>query len=437
MTQVSLSYKKMGIPVPEIARGVNPHESIRQSMFTLEGPVVANDEELAGNHRLVVLDPMGGMPAFVPLAGHGSVDKLITDLKAMCPTHEWTVVPAEPTTETILVEETDNTVISRKTDYLTGLAAEDKTVTLTVPESTNTSLPGGDYIFPIMETVLNDETDSGIVTKNTAYLTNLPEGKTVTLTVPDSTNTSLPAGTYVFPIADPEATYTAALLAQYRWDVTVADTDPYEDGNFFGTANVTTDSVVSPETATKAALIARYQWDQTVDAEDPYGDGKFFGTANVVSDEIEVSGNAGEQLEEILTFMANRLFVIRAGKEFAEMTLIDPVIATEYEGIDAADDTCCRLHKGRISNLCILDLADDPELNTYAYNVKEGECACIFVSEDASRVAIAPASFATDPFSTWMKVVLPNIIVNCASVKNTAGKDGITHANIYLDITCC
>lgn len=351
MANVSLSYKKMGIPVPIIARGVNPHESIRQSMFTLEGPVLANDEEFAGNHRLVMLDPMGGMPAFAPLAGYETMEKLITALKEMCPTYEWTVTPEPPTTQTIL-----------------------------------------------------KEAETAVADAQLTYLTNLPEGKTVTITVPDL------GGESQSPAKGDHA-------------------------------------VTSETDAEQKALLAKYEWDQTVPAQDddPY-DSHFLASASIVEDTVDLPGNADAQLTEIIDAMRNRLFVIRAGKEFAEMPMIDPVITTEYEGIDAADDTCVRLHKGRIANLCVLDLTDDPELKTYADHLVEGECACLFFSLDGSKVDLAPASFGTTgetegdytgPFSGWIKVVLPNIVVNSATVKISVGKDSVKHTGIYLDITCC
>lgn len=66
---VSLNLKKMGISVPEIARGINRHESIRQSALTMDGPGL--DRPLR-NHEFVILASTGKRPAFLHLeSGEG------------------------------------------------------------------------------------------------------------------------------------------------------------------------------------------------------------------------------------------------------------------------------------------------------------------------------------------------------------------------------
>lgn len=63
--KVSLTVKSMGIPTPIIARGVNPHESIRQSALTLDGPAI--DEAIRANDLVMVDAAPNGIPGFMKL----------------------------------------------------------------------------------------------------------------------------------------------------------------------------------------------------------------------------------------------------------------------------------------------------------------------------------------------------------------------------------
>ena len=59
---ISLTAKTMGISTPIIARGVNPHEPIRQSALTLDGPAI--DTPMFA-HELVLVDAApNGVPGF-------------------------------------------------------------------------------------------------------------------------------------------------------------------------------------------------------------------------------------------------------------------------------------------------------------------------------------------------------------------------------------
>lgn len=59
---ISLTAKTMGISTPIIARGVNPHEPIRQSALTLDGPAI--DTPMIA-HELVLVDAApNGVPGF-------------------------------------------------------------------------------------------------------------------------------------------------------------------------------------------------------------------------------------------------------------------------------------------------------------------------------------------------------------------------------------
>lgn len=63
--KVSLTAKTMGISTPIIARGVNPHESIRQSALTLDGPAM---NVALRSSDLVLVDAMpNGIPGFSAL----------------------------------------------------------------------------------------------------------------------------------------------------------------------------------------------------------------------------------------------------------------------------------------------------------------------------------------------------------------------------------
>lgn len=72
--KVSLTAKTMGISAPVIARGVNPHEAIRQSALTLDGPALDTALEA---HDLVIADAApNGIPAFrtIPVHAANSAD---------------------------------------------------------------------------------------------------------------------------------------------------------------------------------------------------------------------------------------------------------------------------------------------------------------------------------------------------------------------------
>lgn len=63
--KVSLTAKTMGISTPIIARGVNPHEAIRQSALTLDGPAM---NTALRSHDIVLVDAMpNGIPGFSAL----------------------------------------------------------------------------------------------------------------------------------------------------------------------------------------------------------------------------------------------------------------------------------------------------------------------------------------------------------------------------------
>ena len=335
---VIMPYKRMGIPVPIVGRGLNPHEAIRESVFTLDGPVMADRAELASNHKFVMLDPAGGCPAFSPLEGHESMDDLITFLSNLDPKHTWTTThessPAEP--------------------------AEKKP--------------------------LDPTTDAELITAQETYI---------------STNTGV-------QIMD-GTTKRDATAADAQYKLILPD----------------------PFVSVEASII---QFEMT--------------------DPVPATDNAAEVLEERLTWLANRIFLIRCGTEFVEMQYIDPVLGEET--MDAAHDMCVRLRKCRISNLCVLELADDTKIQEAVDNTVPGECCCFFFNEATEggetmvKVAFAPASFGhipedtgsdddnpyDGPFSSWTKVACPAVTVNKAYPKRTTDARGVSHVNVMLDITC-
>lgn len=81
-----LSLKKMGIDNFVVARGVNPHVNIRQSAFTLDGPIIKARSAYA--HEIVLSDHAAGMPAFrkIPEGVHTisvpGIDDLVIKLQA-------------------------------------------------------------------------------------------------------------------------------------------------------------------------------------------------------------------------------------------------------------------------------------------------------------------------------------------------------------------
>lgn len=354
MEKVTMKLNRMGIPVPEIARGVNPHETIRESMLTLEGPVVTDDVALAGNHRLVILNPVGGAPAFYPLAGHATdpeetgADGLIAFLDSVCPGHTYTnnpaaEIPAHP-------EEAEAAQQNVQTTWC-GSQTEGWSLSI-YPDRDN------------------------------------PSGDTITVNAANAATEAKDAW-YMRSSSDPE-------------DPWVLFSATYDSGTMI--------------------------------------------VAKKVIAAVPATDNAEASLTERFNWLFDRLFIVRAGSEFAEMPIVDPVMYEEYEGLDAANDTCVRLHKGIISNLAVLGLTNDPNLATYVYNVKPGECAAIFVSEDGTEVELAPASFGhtpTDlsdtyigPFSGWTKIALPSVVVNKAEVK-TRVTEKSSETYVCIDITCC
>lgn len=75
--KVSLTVKSMGIPTPIIARGVNPHESIRQSALTLDGPAI--DEAIRANDLVMVDAAPNGIPGFTKLPAVAEVVQFAGD----------------------------------------------------------------------------------------------------------------------------------------------------------------------------------------------------------------------------------------------------------------------------------------------------------------------------------------------------------------------
>lgn len=67
--KVVLDSKSMGIPTPVIARGINPHEAMRQSALALDGPAL--DSVIRANMLVLVDAAPNGIPGFrtVPAAG--------------------------------------------------------------------------------------------------------------------------------------------------------------------------------------------------------------------------------------------------------------------------------------------------------------------------------------------------------------------------------
>ena len=334
MAKVSMNYKKMGIPVPVIARGINPHEVMRQSMFTLDGPVMTDKVALAGNHRLVMLDPAGGLPAFIPLSGYRDMATFTAVLSNLDLGHTWT-------------------------------------------NSYEPPVPAGSTV----------EATGDVLTAQTTYFT-----------------------------------------------TTLSSTGYIKQG----------DEAARAMTADDCELVWEEGYDTLgSDAEHPI---------LIYLTPDDQPGNEDTVIPERIEWLFNRIFVVRAGTEFAEMPILDPVL--DHESLDAAHDSCIRLNKGRISNLCILDLADDTDLETYVFNTKAGETASLFVKEvtDANtgatevKVALAPASFGTTganpgdytgPFSGWVEVKLPSVVINDAYIKQTTDVNGVKHANVMIDITCC
>ena len=325
--QVLMPYKRMGIPVPIVGRGINAHEAIRESVFTLDGPVMADRAELASNHKFVMLDPAGGCPAFSPLEGHESMDDLITFLSNLDPKHTWTTThessPAEPAEKKPLDPTTDAELITAQETYI----------------NTNTGVQ-----------IMDGTTKRDATAEDAQYKLILPD----------------------------------------------------------------------PFVSVEASII---QFEMT--------------------DPVPATDNAAEVLEERLTWLANRIFLIRCGTEFVEMQYIDPVLGEET--MDAAHDMCVRLRKCRISNLCVLELADDTKIQEAVDNTVPAEGG-----ETMVKVAFAPASFGhipedtgsdddnpyDGPFSSWTKVACPAVTVNKAYPKRTTDARGVSHVNVMLDITC-
>lgn len=323
MEEVTLRFNKMGIPVPEVARGINPHAVLRESMFTLCGPVLTEEPSLAGNHRLVILDPTGGMPAFKPLTGYADMASLIDMLDRLDPGHTWN----------------------------------------------NSYTPTTD-----------------------------PQPK--------------PAGD--------------AAAAQLSWFQTNEASNPtikYGDDDAKAMTEADTNNLWAGDAAA---------WDTALGGGNPI-------TADMTEGTVD---NSATVLAERIGWLFNRIFIIREGSEFAEMALIDA--AAEYDALDAAHDTCCRLHKGVINNIFVREISegadavtDEAALRGYTDAVKEGECACIFVNADGTKVLLAPASFGSTVLAGYSKTELPSVVVNNATVKVLTDRDGVQHAYVSIDITCC
>lgn len=416
MEKVTMKLNRMGIPVPEIARGVNPHETIRESMLTLEGPVVTDDVALAGNHRLVILNPVGGAPAFYPLAGHATTDPeetgadgLIAFLDSVCPGHTYENNPAGPSTETEPVSEDPS---SAKTNWFEALPKDKQIYNPVAAATVQISSANLNYKWEMSEDGSTNWVDFDPATYADAYSLRLAENTGALIDEPASQAKTewfdaLSVITEITSAAGTSAPITSADL-NYAWEMS-SDGTEWVDFN--------------PATYTNESLRIKTQ---TVIVPGP--------------------DNAEASLTERFNWLFDRLFIVRAGSEFAEMPIVDPVMYEEYEGLDAANDTCVRLHKGIISNLAVLGLTNNPNLATYVYNVKPGECAAIFVSEDGTEVELAPASFGhtptdasdtyTGPFSGWTKIALPSVVVNKAEVK-TRVTEKSSETYVCIDITCC
>lgn len=325
MEDVTLRLNRMGIPVPVIARGINPHAVLRESMFTLCGPVITEEPSLAGNHRLVMLDPTGGMPAFRPLSGYKDMTELTDMLTKLDPGHTWTN-SYTPTTDP---EPKD-----------AGDAAAAQLTWFQTNEASNPMIKYG-------------EEDAKAMTE-------------------DDTN--------------------------YLWT---------------GDASA---------------------WDTALGGGNP-----------IIADMTPgTTDNSADVLTERIDWLFNRMFVVREGSEFAEMALLDA--AAEYDALDAAHDTCCRFHKGVITNLLVREMGegadaitDEAALNGYVYDVKEGECACIYINSNGTKVLIAPFTFgeAGGPLAGYTRIALPSVVINNAKVKTLTDRDGVQHAFVSIDITCC
>lgn len=79
MSEKNLRARKMGLDNPYIARGVNPHETHRQSAFTIDGPAIAG---VLYGHDLVIVDSASGMPGFFPIPTGDDKDGFGLALKA-------------------------------------------------------------------------------------------------------------------------------------------------------------------------------------------------------------------------------------------------------------------------------------------------------------------------------------------------------------------
>lgn len=74
-----MEVKKMGIKVPQVARGINPHENIRQSALTLDGPAISN---AVYAHDIVIADAINNGPGFNHLPSGANLAGTGTALKA-------------------------------------------------------------------------------------------------------------------------------------------------------------------------------------------------------------------------------------------------------------------------------------------------------------------------------------------------------------------
>lgn len=404
MAYSTLVYKNMNLPTPIVSRGINPHEAIRQSMFTLCGPVMSTDPALAGNHRLVLLDPTGGSPAFSPISGYKDMAEFVDFLTNLDQGHDYGDVDdsSEDTPEPGSKQEaTEGEQTSQKaalealSDNLSPKVMILDGETVRPVNMTDSEDPHADWYYVL------DTTKNGTVEDPILFVLNDGQKQVATDTVPETQqaalNAKIEALTPVLPkILDGDTVRDAVID-----DATASNNDWYYK------------LVLGTHTGT---------------SEDP-----------VEFDLVpEPADDTAERLQRRFDWLFNRLFVIRTGSEFAEMPFLDPVLNDEVT--DAAHDTCVRLHKGRISNLCVLELADDADLETYVNGFKPGETACLyFIAEEnkPTRAALAPASFSDTAFDGWTKVELNSIVVNDARIKVTADVNGTKHRNVLLDITCC
>ncbi len=402
MAYSTLVYKNMNLPTPIVSRGVNPHEAIRQSMFTLCGPVMSTDPALAGNHRLVLLDPTGGYPAFSPISGYKDMAEFIDFLTNLDQGHKYgdedDPQPGDPQVADLDVQGSQKLALENLTDTLSEKVWIQDGATLRQIMMTDPAepLPDGqdhaDWYYVL------DLTTAGTQEAPFTFVLNVDAKDPATEEVAGTQESTL-----------------AALIAERTVLPMVKAVD--------GTVNP---AVIDDATS------SNNDWYYVLDFTDKDG------TAEHPVEYVPAPDTSAEKLQVRIDWLFNRLFVIRTGSEFAEMPFLDQVLNDEV--IDAAQDTCIRLHKGRISNLCVLELADDADLETYVNGFKPGEAACLyFIAEEnkPTRAALAPASFSDTAFDGWTKVELDSIVVNDARIKVTADVNGVKHRNVLLDITCC